>query len=378
VVAIDRSVRPPSFAIRVDGRERETEAHRLSLHQSSLPSLSRGQGSVHGGVPAAVDADWGAFGDDFQGADDDFGEDFGRNDANDVPGSLATVAGNHDGLWDFGDMVRGGLGGNSGGTVELRGGGEVQKVEEMTTAVAEVTESLIQELVHMGFARDRAEVALMKSGMDLEEAARWLLGDDGVDTSASAPAPAPVTPAAAAGAAAASRAAAEQKMSSPPDLFGDMGGDMLDMQHGANGWVAGMDRSESQCQTTATVQPLQMLAQTDSDDDFGDFTEYKDGNGGLASQSAAASGEVGAAGDFDFGADFGEDDADFGDFSGAEAGGAGASTSGGSSGGAAKSSSTVADAFASLLEADGILGMIAAFAAASAAAVAVSLAAVLR
>ena len=377
VVAIDRSVRPPSFAIRVDGRERETEAHRLSLHQSSLPSLSRGQGSVQGGVPAAVDADWGAFGDDFQGADDDFGADFGRNDANDVPGSLATVAGNHDGLWDFGDMVRGGLGGNSGGTVEFGGGGEVQKVEEMTTAVAEVTESLIQELVHMGFARDRAEVALMKSGMDLEEAARWLLGDDGVDTSASAPAPAPVTPAAAAGAAAASRAVAEQKMSSPPDLFGDMGGDMLDMQHGANGWVTGMDRSESQRQTIATMQPLQMLAQTDSDDDFGDFTEYKDGNGGLA-QSAAAFGEVGAVGDFDFGADFGADDADFGDFSGAEAGGAGASTRGGSPGGAAKSSSTVADAFASLLEADGILGMIAAVAAVSAAAVAVSLAAVLR
>jgi hypothetical protein len=60
VVAIDRSVRPPSFAIRVDGRERETEAHRLSLHQSSLPSLSERQGSVHGAVPAAVDADWGA------------------------------------------------------------------------------------------------------------------------------------------------------------------------------------------------------------------------------------------------------------------------------------------------------------------------------
>ena len=59
-VAIDRSIRPPSFAIRVDGRERETEAHRLSLHQSSLPSLSGRQGSVHGAVPAAVDADWGA------------------------------------------------------------------------------------------------------------------------------------------------------------------------------------------------------------------------------------------------------------------------------------------------------------------------------
>jgi len=74
VVAIDRSVQPPSFAIRVDGRERETEAHRLFLHQSSLPSLSRPetlpsrrQGSVHGAVPAALDADWGAFGDDFQG-----------------------------------------------------------------------------------------------------------------------------------------------------------------------------------------------------------------------------------------------------------------------------------------------------------------------
>ena len=48
VVAIDRSVQPPSIAIRVDGRERETEAHRLSLHQSSLQSLSGGQGSVHG------------------------------------------------------------------------------------------------------------------------------------------------------------------------------------------------------------------------------------------------------------------------------------------------------------------------------------------
>ena len=30
-MAIDYSVDPPSFAIRVDGRERETEAHRLSL-----------------------------------------------------------------------------------------------------------------------------------------------------------------------------------------------------------------------------------------------------------------------------------------------------------------------------------------------------------
>jgi hypothetical protein len=36
VVAIDRTVKPPSFTIRVDGRERETEAHRLSLHKSSL------------------------------------------------------------------------------------------------------------------------------------------------------------------------------------------------------------------------------------------------------------------------------------------------------------------------------------------------------
>jgi hypothetical protein len=51
VVAIDRSVQPPSIAIRVDGRERETEAHRLSLHQSSLQSLSGGLGSVHDAVP---------------------------------------------------------------------------------------------------------------------------------------------------------------------------------------------------------------------------------------------------------------------------------------------------------------------------------------
>jgi hypothetical protein len=34
VVAIDRSVQPPSFSIRVDGRQRETEAHRLSLDPS--------------------------------------------------------------------------------------------------------------------------------------------------------------------------------------------------------------------------------------------------------------------------------------------------------------------------------------------------------
>jgi hypothetical protein len=34
--AIDRTVKPPSFTIRIDGRERETEAHRLSLHKSSL------------------------------------------------------------------------------------------------------------------------------------------------------------------------------------------------------------------------------------------------------------------------------------------------------------------------------------------------------
>ena len=74
VVTIDRSVRPPSFTTRVDGRERETEAHRLSLHQSSLPSLSGGQWgqlpevhhAVHGAVPAAVDADWRAFEDDFE------------------------------------------------------------------------------------------------------------------------------------------------------------------------------------------------------------------------------------------------------------------------------------------------------------------------
>jgi hypothetical protein len=36
VVAIDRTVKPPSFTIRVDGRDIETEAHRLSLHKSSL------------------------------------------------------------------------------------------------------------------------------------------------------------------------------------------------------------------------------------------------------------------------------------------------------------------------------------------------------
>jgi len=32
----ERGAKPPSFTIRVDGRERETEAHRLSLHRSSL------------------------------------------------------------------------------------------------------------------------------------------------------------------------------------------------------------------------------------------------------------------------------------------------------------------------------------------------------
>ena len=36
VVAIDRTVKPPSFTIRVDERDIETEAHRLSLHKSSL------------------------------------------------------------------------------------------------------------------------------------------------------------------------------------------------------------------------------------------------------------------------------------------------------------------------------------------------------
>ena len=79
VVSIDRTLQPPSFGIRVDGRERETEAHRLLLHPSSLPSLSVGQESSQGAVPAvpaAGDGDWGAFEGDFQGADD-FGADFG-------------------------------------------------------------------------------------------------------------------------------------------------------------------------------------------------------------------------------------------------------------------------------------------------------------
>ena len=33
VVSINHDVRPPSFVIRVDGREIETEANRLSLHR---------------------------------------------------------------------------------------------------------------------------------------------------------------------------------------------------------------------------------------------------------------------------------------------------------------------------------------------------------
>jgi len=49
VVAIDRTVKPPSFTIRVDGRERETEAHRLSLHKSSLrPDVAAVQKGAEG------------------------------------------------------------------------------------------------------------------------------------------------------------------------------------------------------------------------------------------------------------------------------------------------------------------------------------------
>ena len=48
VVAIDRTVKPPSFTIRVDGRERETEAHRLSLHKSALRPVAAVQKGAEG------------------------------------------------------------------------------------------------------------------------------------------------------------------------------------------------------------------------------------------------------------------------------------------------------------------------------------------
>jgi len=46
VVAIDRSVQPQSFSIRVDGRERETEAHSLSLNPSWGGKMINGMESL--------------------------------------------------------------------------------------------------------------------------------------------------------------------------------------------------------------------------------------------------------------------------------------------------------------------------------------------
>jgi len=59
VVAINHDVRPPSFVIRVDGREIETEANRLSLHRTAdegeeeehVPGLSQGTCSFRPGRP---------------------------------------------------------------------------------------------------------------------------------------------------------------------------------------------------------------------------------------------------------------------------------------------------------------------------------------
>jgi hypothetical protein len=50
--------------------------------------------------------------------------------------------------------------------VTWEGGGGL-KVDEMTAAVAEVAESLIAELVGMGFPRERAEEALMRYSLYL-------------------------------------------------------------------------------------------------------------------------------------------------------------------------------------------------------------------
>ena len=59
VVSINHDVRPPSFVIRVDGREIETEANRLSLHRTAdegeeeehVPGLSQGTCSFRPGRP---------------------------------------------------------------------------------------------------------------------------------------------------------------------------------------------------------------------------------------------------------------------------------------------------------------------------------------
>jgi hypothetical protein len=124
----------------------------------------------------------------------------------------------------------------------------------------------------------------------------------------------------------------------------------------------------------ARVAPL-MLAQTDSDDDFGDFTEYKDGGAQPVAPRTVGGGELvvqGATaavsgGGFDLGAGFGgaDDDDDFGAFDGGSGDAFGDNGSGrdgaagndvfGGGWGASKASS-VADAFADLLVEDGIIG----------------------
>ena len=115
-----------------------------------------------GGETGCDDGDWGAFDADFEGTADEFESVCPDQFAGGLPADRAGVAG------DAGGFGYGAFGGMAEGGVGFGG-----QVEEMTTAVAEVTENLIQELVDMGFTRDCAEVALMKSGMDLEGAASW-------------------------------------------------------------------------------------------------------------------------------------------------------------------------------------------------------------
>ena len=345
VVSIDRSIDPPSFGIRVDGRERETEGHRLYLRPSQQMHLSAHAVSslAAGAGMGAEDADWGAFETCFGGSGD-----FGAGFEGQAAGAGAELIGNESLGW---------------------GGGEaVVRVEEMTTAVAEVTENLIGELVDMGFARDRAEAALMKSGLDLEGAATWLLGEDEANSS-------PPTTQGLGGLDAKNADAPPPASSKQTNIWGDLVGGVSAGGH-VGGWQPPapiVGHGVGGAVDVPGVAPLTM-AQTDSDDDFGDFTEYKDGGaqpvatrpgegGELAVQGATA---AVSGGGFDLGAGFGgADDDDFGAFDGGSGDPFGDKRSGrdraagnhvfGGGWGATKASS-VADAFADLLVEDGIIG----------------------
>ena len=144
VVSIDRTLDPPSYGIRVDGNVRETEGHRLSAQRKLAAASVEMTGVVGTGGMVGDDA-WGAF---------DGGFDFGEGAGSGVAAGFAEVPIAREVGAGPAEAVHGGasVGGAWDFEQNLQGAKEEGKtqVEEMTTAVAEVTETLIEELVEMG------------------------------------------------------------------------------------------------------------------------------------------------------------------------------------------------------------------------------------